>query len=228
VEIYVTGRSLNFRNDTDFHQFMLYTPIPGTPLYEEHRKNGSLLPEEEVACADTHGQLRFNYRHKHIPRGAEAEILLRSFNRDFRLNGPSIARMIRTTLQGWQRYKEHASERIRSRYRWEARNLATTFAGVIWAMKKWYRQDRPMKKKINTIFHDLCREFGWKTQLIANLIGRVEYFTMKREAKRLAKGWTREPATFYEKNRSAMALWNKRRSSRNSVKIVPASWVACS
>ena len=30
-------------HDTEFHQFMLYTPVPGTPLYAEHRANGTLL-----------------------------------------------------------------------------------------------------------------------------------------------------------------------------------------
>ena len=30
-------------HDTDFHQFMLYTPVPGTPLYEEMVDQGRLL-----------------------------------------------------------------------------------------------------------------------------------------------------------------------------------------
>ena len=70
-------------HDTDFHQFMLYTPMPGTPLYAEHRDQGTLLDEEACPVADTHGQSRFNYRHPHIPAGEEAEMLLRAFHRDF-------------------------------------------------------------------------------------------------------------------------------------------------
>ena len=214
-------------HETDFHQFMLYTPIPGTPLYEEHRKAGNLLPEEEAPCADTHGQLRFNYRHKHIRAGEENEFLLRSFQRDFEINGPSLLRMIRTTLAGWQRYKNHASERIRRRYEWEARNLATTFAGAIWAMKRWYKEDKPMKKKVNAIFQDLCREFGWKTKLMASLIGRVEYFTMKREAKRLRRGWTHEPPTFYELNQQINSLMQKTALNAKLIKGISPN-LACS
>ena len=30
-------------HNTDIHQFMLYTPMPGTPLYAEHEANGTLL-----------------------------------------------------------------------------------------------------------------------------------------------------------------------------------------
>jgi biotin synthase-like enzyme len=33
-------------HDTDFHQFMLYTPVPGTPLYDVHRQNDTLLSED--------------------------------------------------------------------------------------------------------------------------------------------------------------------------------------
>lgn len=46
---------------TDFHQF-LYTPNPGTPLYETHKAAGTLLDEAIFAPADAHGQYRFNYR----------------------------------------------------------------------------------------------------------------------------------------------------------------------
>ena len=214
-------------HDTDFHQFALYSALPGTPLYKKHKEEGTLLSEEEIAYADIHGEYRFNHRHKHIPSGQETEFLLRAFHRDFEINGPSIARMIRTTLQGWKRYKNHVSRRIRSHYQWEARNLSTTFAGVIWAMKKWYRQDKPMKEKLSAIFEDLCREFGWKTKLIAPLIGSAGYFTMKLEAKRLARGWTYEPPTLYEKNTRAIELLREEKSSRNHAGIKKVSWVTC-
>ena len=94
-------------HDTDFHQFMLYTPIPGTPLYEKHLKDGTLLAENTFSLADAHGQYRFNYRHPHITRGREEQYIVDAFKRDFEVNGPSLARLIRTFLKGWQRYKDH-------------------------------------------------------------------------------------------------------------------------
>ncbi|MBZ0090405.1 MAG: cobalamin-dependent protein, partial [Thermoanaerobaculia bacterium] len=53
-------------HDTEFHQFMLYTPIPGTPLYAEHLAQGTLLDHGDCPEADAHGQLRFNFRHPHL------------------------------------------------------------------------------------------------------------------------------------------------------------------
>ena len=40
-------------HNTDFHQFMLYTPNPGTPLYEKHKQDGTLYPESVFPLADS-------------------------------------------------------------------------------------------------------------------------------------------------------------------------------
>ena len=116
-------------HDTEFHQFMLYTPIPGTPLHAEHKAAGTLLDESEIELADTHGQDRLNYKHPHIKDGQESDFLLRAFQRDFEINGPSVIRVIRTTLLGWQRYKNHPDPRIRARFARESRDLAGSAAG---------------------------------------------------------------------------------------------------
>jgi len=191
-------------HDTDFHQFMLYIPAPGTPLYAQLLKEGSLLSEEECPTADRHGQYRFNYRHKYIYNGQETEFLLRAFRRDFEINGPSIARMIRTMLIGWKRYKNHPDPRIRNRFEWEIKKSIDYYTGAVWAMKKWYRRDGLMSKKIISLLQDLYKEFGWKTRIMASLLGRGLYFAMKREAKKLANGRVYEPSTFYEKNAKAL------------------------
>lgn len=193
-------------HDTDFHQFMLYTPVPGTPLYDRHRKDGTLLPESEFPAADAHGQYRFNYRHPHILSGQEGEFLLNAFQRDFEVNGPSLARLIRTTLEGWLRYKNHEDERIRRRFHLRAKGLRTTYAGAVWAMKKWYMGNEEMTARMGALLDRLYGEFGWTTRLVAALTGRYLYSMMKREERRLAEGWTYEPPSFYEKNASALAL----------------------
>src|SRR6185437_2501033 len=87
-------------HETDLHQFMLYTPVPGTPLYREMLEQGRLLPD--VDLADIHGQDRFNFRHEAISRDASKEFLETAFLRDFQRNGPSLFRICRTTLQGWK------------------------------------------------------------------------------------------------------------------------------
>lgn len=193
-------------HDTAFHQFMLYTPIPGTPLYEQHRRDGTLLDQSERALPDTHGQYRFNYRHDHIPPGDEEHFLREAFERDFRVNGPSMARIIRITLNGWQKYINHPDPRIRARFAENTVTLRTAYAAAVWAMRKWYQGDEAMEDKLNTLMHRFYAEFGWSTRVAASLLGRYLHLMMKKEEKRLADGWSYEPKTYFEKNAQALAL----------------------
>jgi hypothetical protein len=194
------------RHDSDFHQFMLYTPVAGTPLFEQHRMDGTLISERTMPVADTHGQYRFNFRHAHIHEGQEEGFLLRAFQKDFEVNGPSLARLIRTILTGWQKYKNHTDSRIRRRFAREVSPLRSSYAGAVWAMQKYYLKTSKISKKLSCLLHDIYGEFGWPTRIIAPFIGCYLFITLKFEEKRLASGWTYEPRTFCEKNPAALAL----------------------
>jgi hypothetical protein len=191
---------------TVFHQFMLYTPIPGTPLHEKHRQDGSLLPETEFPVADAHGQYRFNYRHPHIRDGREEKYLLDAFERDFAVNGPSLLRMIRVLLKGWQMYRDDPRPSVRKRVAREVFPLRSTYAGAVWAIRRWYRNDPRLAEKADRLLQDIYAAFGWKTRIAALPLGWFAWFALKREEARLAAGWTYEPATFHEKNEAAAAL----------------------
>ncbi len=188
------------RHDTDFHQFMLYTPSPGTPLHEELSALDRMKHPDEYDEADIHGQLIFNYRHSYIADGQEGEFIRRAFNRDFEVNGPSVARIVRTTLAGWKRYKNHPNLRIRRRYAWEAKELGTAFSAAIKGMRLYYRKNTTMRTKMSALLKDLHSEFGLKSRLSATIGGPYVLWKIRKEEKRLATGWTYEPPMFYEKN----------------------------
>jgi len=199
-------------HDTDFHQFMLYTPNPGTPLYEEHRREGRLLSESELPVSDAHGQYRFNYRHSHIKDGKEEAFLLRAFRKDFEANGPSLFRLIRTMLKGWQKYKDCTDIRIRNRFEWDVAPLRSAYAGAVWAMKKWYRKDKRMSEKMDTLLKEIYETFGMTTRIITPLIGWYAHAKLTAEDRRLKRGWRYEPQSFHVKNAAAIALENRGRT----------------
>ncbi len=192
-------------HDSVFHQFMLYTPVPGTPLYEKHKQEGNLLSASELPYADAHGQYRFNYRHPYFQGGEEENFLLDAFRRDFKLNGPSLLRLIRVLLNGWQTY-QNAPGRIRDRFAWEVFPVRSTYAGAVWAIKKWYRDDKAMARRADELLLDIYGTFGWKTRLITPLFGHYAYYCLKQEEERLASGWIYEPDSFHEKNKAALSL----------------------
>jgi len=187
-------------HNTDMHQFMLYMPIPGTPLFAELEAKGAFLGVAETSPGDIHGQLKFNYRHPHIRDGEETEFLLRAFHQDFEINGPSIVRIIRTLLRGWKRYKNHPNPRIRARFAHEAANLPVKYSGALWAARRRYQDDPHRFQLISHILDELYAEFGWKARLAAPIVGFRFYHALRREERRLKSGWTYEPPTFFETN----------------------------
>jgi hypothetical protein len=187
-------------HDSDFHQFMLYTPIPGTPLYAQHEADGTLIGEEGLPLPDTHGQLSFNFRHPHIREGQETEFLLRAFEADYRVNGPSTVRVVRTLLAGYLRYRNHPEARIRRRLAIDSDGLWNIWAGAVWAARKWFKDNDKVRTRMDGLLADLHRTFGLKCRIAAPLIGRLLYRSLRREDKRLREGWTVEPPTYYEHN----------------------------
>ncbi|MGQ0736816.1 MAG: B12-binding domain-containing radical SAM protein [Acidobacteriota bacterium] len=109
-----------------FHQFMLYTPVPGTPLYREVESAGRLL--KDVSLADIHGQFKFNFRHAAISRDESKAFLDRAFRRDFEVNGPSLYRLMASMLTGWRRYRDDPDMRVRAPFGERPRSCARVTA----------------------------------------------------------------------------------------------------
>ncbi len=210
----VIAHSVHHR--TDFHQFMLYTPIPGTALHAELSAAGRIRADAECDPADVHGQSVFNYRHPWLPPGSEAELMVRAFTREFDENGPSVVRIAETTLAGWRRYHSHPDARVRNRFAWEARPLRTEYAALVAAARLYFRDRPAIHAKLDRLLGELIHEFGWKSRLAATFGGRFLCWTAQREAARLARGWTYEPPTFYEVNEAAAALTRRQHATHRA------------
>jgi hypothetical protein len=140
----------------------------------------------EFPPADAHGQYRFNYRHANIESGQEEGFLLQTFEQDFQENGPSLARLIRILLIGWQRYKNSPDHCIRERYAREVAPIRSTYAGAVWAMKRYYRKSPVLFSKMRGLQSDIHREFGLKTRLVGILTGIFAYLRLLKEERRIA------------------------------------------
>ena len=187
------------RYQADFHQFMLYTPVPGTPLYQEMAKQRRLLAE--VDLADIHGQYKFNFRHSAISREDSKRFLDWAFWRDFERNGPSLYRMCQTMLQGWQRYKNYPDSRVRERFARQAKKLSGAYNAALWVMEREFKKvNRNVSAQIHNLRRKVEREFPFKARLSATLLGPVLLWSTRREENRLASGHTYEPPTFVERS----------------------------
>ncbi len=186
-------------HDTDFHQFMLYTPVPGTPLYQQMSDEGRLL--KDVDYADVHGQFKFNFKHAAISREDSKRFLDWAFWRDFQLNGPSLYRISRTLLAGFKRYKDYPDARVRERFTREMEKLSGVYSSALWAMEKQFRKvDHNVSDQIRALRKEFKQESGFLSRMLPALLGPILLWTTRREEKRLARGKTYEPPTILERS----------------------------
>jgi len=191
-------------HDTDFHQFMLYTPVPGTPLYEQMKEEGRLL--RDVDYADVHGQFKFNFKHAAISREDSKRFLDWAFWRDFQANGPSLYRISRTLLAGWKRYKDWPDARVRERFAGEMQRLSGIYGSALWAMERQFQKvDRGVSEQIRAVRREFQSESGIVSRMLPAVLGPVLLWTTRREERRLARGKTYEPPTILERTNWANA-----------------------
>ena len=193
-------------HDTDFHQFMLYTPVPGTPLYQQMSEEGRML--RDVDYADVHGQFKFNFKHAASSRDDSKRFLDWAFWRDFEVNGPSLYRISRTLLAGWKRYKDWPDPRVRERFTRtrEMHKLNGVYSSALWAMERQFRKvDVKVSDQIGALREEFKRESGVVSRLMPAVLGPILLWSTRREEKRLARGKTYEPPTILERRNWAEA-----------------------
>ena len=186
-------------HETDFHQFMLYTPVPGTPLYREMTEQDRLL---DVDLADIHGQDAFNFEHEAISRRDSSKYLLRAFKRDLERNGPSLFRMCRTAFNGWKRHRDHPDLRIRQIFTRKSNLLRYVFSPVLRVMEQYnQKSNSDITGRISRLRGELEQVFGPVTTVSTRLFAPLLRWTSRLEEKRLLRGITYEPKTFvYRQN----------------------------
>ena len=172
------------RYDSDFHQFMLYTPLPGTPLHAELSAQGRIKDEREYDVSAIHGQSVFNYRHPHISDGQDTELLLRAFHAIWR----STARRSRgSSARRWPDGSAQASSRRTDSPPFRLGGARPGHFVCRPGLGRHGLLSRPSGdgEKMSRLLDELYKEFGWKSRLYAAAAGRY----VLRQTRREENGW---------------------------------------
>ena len=94
---------------------------------------------------------------------------------------------------------------MRDRVLFETKDLPTQYSGALWASERWFRARPALAARLRAVRRGIERTFGWKAWLAARVVGPVVLFTLWREERRLRRGVTYEPETFYDANPAAAA-----------------------
>jgi hypothetical protein len=185
-------------HDADCHQFMLYTPMPGTPLHAEMQAEGRIL--DGIDLADIHGQYKFNFKHESISRDDSKSWLDWAFQRDFEVNGPSLYRMMQTMFDGWKRYRNDSDARVRARFNFEAEKFRLGYGAALWAMEQYLREsNKAVSQRVRDLRRQVEHELGGFSRVIDWVVGPVLFLAARRETLAYPAGRPLEPRTFVDR-----------------------------
>ena len=119
---------------TDFHQFMLYTPVPGTPLFQQMQEEGRML--EDIDLADIHGQYKFNFEHAAISRDESKRCSIGRFASTSSATDRACFASATPSFRAGSAITIILMLRVRQRIANEAAKLRTTYDAALWAMEK--------------------------------------------------------------------------------------------
>ena len=186
---------------TDFVQFMLYTGMPVTRLYEDHKERGLL--NDDVPFEEWHGQNLLNWHHPAFPNGDAKRWLDHAFRRDFEVNSSSIYRMIETAFRGYRRLEAMTSRDacLEARYR-QLRERARTYSQLLPVIARHAVNDAERQRAL---------ALDAERRRILGPVGAKERF-IRLGAKLLAARWDMrvrlfgdsiQPATIVTRNRNS-------------------------
>lgn len=125
--------------DSDLHQFMQLTPLPGTPLYQRYRQEGKLIPG--FPYTKLSGQRALAFFHPHFGSEEACRLTQRAFRRKYEAGGPGIVNMARTAARGYERAMRDLSLRREQGIGWNPDTLR-------YDRRKGSEEDRHMVERV--------------------------------------------------------------------------------
>jgi radical SAM superfamily enzyme YgiQ (UPF0313 family) len=175
----------------DYLQFMQLGPMPGTKLYQDYEGAGRLI--KDLPYESKHGQGKIWFQHEHFTRDESKDIIKLAFETDYRRNGASMLRSIRTALRGYFYCSNHPDDRIQACSRAFKKRLK--MMRYFLTASKIFVQNQASKDLLKEINRSFRLQFGRikSASLAASLV--VVLFSIKEYLRRRFLGDGRAPQT---------------------------------
>ena len=186
-------------HETVFHQFMLYTPMPGTPLHREVAAEGRMLTDVDWPTSTASSSSTSSTRRSRATSRRRCSTARSGATSS--ANGPSLYRLMASMMTSWRRYRDDADARVRERVRGEAKRLASGYGAALWAMEKYFKDsNRVMSQRVRALRLEIEREIGGWSPWIHRIAGPFLAWSAKRDARRAPRGKVMEPQTFVDRS----------------------------
>ncbi len=146
--------------NSTFNQFMLYTPLPGTPLFKKASQEGRIL---NLPWKDFDG-FHFTMNHPHISPQRMEEIQREGYRKGFHKLGPSIMRALEANYKGYKTLKDADSPILRKRA--EGHHKSCQFSLALFPAAIKYAPNDEIRRKIKAMQAAFISEFGLSSKTI--------------------------------------------------------------
>ena len=152
------------KKDLEYHlsleptlsQFLVYTPIPGTPLYECLNKEGRILKDLPLYKIDG---FTLGFKHKYLDGETVKKLQMYCFKKDFEELGPSAFRFMRKNLTGYLRFRDSYESIQKARAEVYAANLKMCYPLFDIGIK--YAPNEKVASMIAELRDEVYYIFGW-------------------------------------------------------------------
>ncbi|MFC1591263.1 B12-binding domain-containing radical SAM protein [Thermodesulfobacteriota bacterium] len=174
----------------DYLQFSVLGPLPGTPLFDDYDRDGRIL--KDVAYKEWHGISKIWFKHDVFTREESHIYLNRAFHNDYRKNGASFLRAMKTKIAGYEYAVNHPNKTIRQRAE-ESKKLLKQFWAFLPAATV-YKENQKTRELIVENSSAMGNLFGkrtlktWLLSLVVLCFAtkeflRIKYFSDRRNPK---------------------------------------------
>jgi len=179
----------------DYLQFMELGPVPGTALYKDYDEKNKLL--KYISPQERHGQDKIWFKHPNFTREESRDYLTAAFQKDYKVNGASLLRAIKTSLRGYRYAKNHQNEFVRKRMWTMYKNIKPTRALLFSSFV--FKQNKSTALLIQNAKKEF-RDLTGRVKLTTTFKSLVAFGFVVKEFLRI-KLWSdvRHPKCFYKK-----------------------------
>lgn len=153
----------------DYLQFMQLGPVPVTTLYTDYIEKNKMM--FDIPYEEWHGQDQIWFEHPHFTRKDSRKYIKAAFQKDYRVNGASFLRAVKTSLMGYQYTKSHSDPRVRGRSQEFSNQIKLTRYFLLSATV--FSKNHGTKRLLNEIKREYKKDFAitsWKTKIMSMLV----------------------------------------------------------
>jgi radical SAM superfamily enzyme YgiQ (UPF0313 family) len=141
---------------SDMVQFMQLGPMPGTRLYEDYDRLGTL--RKDIPFEEWHGQHRLWFKHPNFSPAESENLLRQAFRYDYNQQGATLLRMCETVIRGVRKLADYQDDYLRERRRL-LRQKAASLRPILEVLKK-YAHNRHVRSLTQSVIDSYSAELG--------------------------------------------------------------------